>query len=237
MATSRVVANFIPSVNGFRFTNSFPDEPDVRLDLGPVGKVSLGDASQGVCGGMAFAVRDYFEAQLPIPEIGTPPASGTPLFSHLVKRLLDSFDVPTGVMKYAEWMMLPTNDLNLVISRQRGTFSRTVNQSWPQVRADVDADHPSPLGLVTVHTMDLSQIRRCHQVLVYGYQVDDDQTVTLNLYDPNTPPDSADDVWITFGAADPHKPSPISCNINIAESTLHGFFRSQYAAKTPPDAQ
>lgn len=234
MAISNAVTNFTPSVNGFRFTNSFPHEPDVQLDLGPAGKVGLGDASQGICGGMAFAVRDYYEAGLPISDLDTPPASGSALFNYLVKRLLDSFDVPTGVMRYAEWMMLPTNDVNLVISKRPGTFSRTVNESWPQVRADVDAGHPSALGLVTVHTTDLGQIGRCHQVLAYGYQVDDDQTVTLKVYDPNTEPDGVDDVWITFSASNPHKPSAISCNVNIAESALHGFFRSQYTASTPP---
>jgi hypothetical protein len=234
MAISNFVSNFIPSAAGFRFTNSFPQEPTVHLNLGPAGRVSLGDASQGVCGGMAFAVRDYYEAHLPIPDIDTPPASNTPLFNYIVGRLLDSFDVPAGVLKYAEWMVLPANDVNLVIRRAAGTFSRTVSRSWPQVRADVDANHPSPLGLVTVHTKDLSQIGKCHQVLVYGYQVDDDQTVTLSVCDPNTPQDNADDVRIIFSVAAPRRPSPISCNINIPESTLHGFFRSQYSPKTPP---
>src|SRR5436305_14716185 len=110
MAISNVVADFVPSVNGFRFTNSFPHEPDVRLDLGPAGTIGLGDASQGICGGMAFAARDYYEARLPIPDIDSPPASGTPLFGYLVERLLDSFDVPGGVLKYAEWMMMPAGD-------------------------------------------------------------------------------------------------------------------------------
>jgi len=56
MVSSGVVPNFRPSVNGFRFTNAFPPEPTIEIDLGPAGRVGLGDASQGVRGGMVFAV-------------------------------------------------------------------------------------------------------------------------------------------------------------------------------------
>jgi hypothetical protein len=234
MASSGAVPNFLPSENGFRFTNAFPPDPTIELDLGPAGKVGLGNASQGVCGGMAFAVRDYFEAGRPVPADDTPPGKGKPLFGYITGRLIDSFNVPDGVVRYATWMVLPSADVNLVIGSRPGTFSRTVTSTWPQVRADIDGGYPSPLGLVTVHTADLRQIGKCHQVLAYGYRVDDAQTVTLNIYDPNTGMDTADGVWISFSAAAPHKVSPITHNINIGESTMHGFFRSSYTAKQPP---
>lgn len=234
MAASGAVANFAPSANGFRFTNAFPPAPTIRIDLGPVGTVGLGDASQGVCGGMAFAVRDYFEAGMPVPADEHPPAQGTPLFSYITGRLIDSFDVPEGIAAYAEWMLMPSADLNLVIGTRRGTFGRTASSSWPQVRADIDAGHPSPLGLVTVHTANLAQIGKCHQVLAYGYRIDDSGTVNVYVYDPNTDHGSADEVWISFNAAHPHTVSPISHNINIGEPTLHGFFRSTYRPKVPP---
>jgi hypothetical protein len=102
------------------------------------------------------------------------------------------------------------------------------------VQADIDGGHPSPLGLVTVHTADLKQIGKCHQVLAYGYDVDDAGTVTLAIYDPNTAPGQADDVWIRFDGAHPGHVSTISHNINIGEPTLHGFFRSTYLPKAPP---
>ncbi|HEU5267651.1 MAG TPA: hypothetical protein VFU35_13170 [Jatrophihabitans sp.] len=234
MASARTVEGFLPSVNGFRFTNHFPPAPTVRIDLGPVGTVGLGNASQGVCGGMAFAVRDYFEADLPIPQLDTPPAEGTKLFNYVTARLIDSFNGVDGVATYIRWMWLPSADVHLIIGSQSGTFSRTVSSTWPAVRADIDANHPSPLGLVTVHTSDIRQVGKCHQVLAYGYRVDDDKKVTLQIYDPNTDHDSADDVWISFSAANAHKVSTIDHNVNIAESTLHGFFRSAYAAKKPP---
>lgn len=236
MAASGAVPHFRPSTNGFRFTNAFPHVSTIEIDLGPAGKVGLGDASQGVCGGMAFAVRDYFEAGRPIPPDETPPAKGTPLFRYITHRLIDSFNVPEGVLQYAEWMVLPSGDMRIVFQTRRGTFSRTITSSWPKVRADIDAGHPSPLGLVTVHTSDLRQIGKCHQVLAYGYRTDDAHTVTLAVYDPNTSPDTADDVWISFNAAKPHEVSPITHNINIDEKTLHGFFRSAYSPKLPPAA-
>ena len=234
MALAGSVPSFTPTVNGFHFTNSFPPDPTIRLDLGPIGTVGLGDASQGVCGGMAFSVRDYFEAHRPVPEDVTPPAGGTALYDYIAARLIDSFNLPSGVLQYGQWMLMPSADVNLVVSSRPGTFSRTVSSSWPSVRADIDSGHPSPLGLVTVHTADLTQIGKCHQVLAYAYAVDDARTVTLSVYDPNTSQSTADDVWISFSAAAPHTVSTISHNINIGEPTLHGFFRSAYSAKEPP---
>jgi hypothetical protein len=234
MAAAHTVEGFLPSVNGFRFTNHFPPAPTVRIDLGPIGTVGLGNASQGVCGGMAFAVRDYFEADRPVPDLAEPPAQGTPLFKYITARLIDSFNGVEGVGTYITWMLLPSADLHLIVGSRPGTFSRTVAGTWPKIRADIDANHPSPLGLVTVHTSDISKVGKCHQVLAYGYRVDADHAVTLQIYDPNTSPDSADDVWISFSAANPRKVSPIEHNINIGEPSLHGFFRSAYSAKMPP---
>jgi hypothetical protein len=75
------VPNFLPSTNAFRFSNTFPPAPTVRIHLGIVGTVGVGNASQGVCGGMVFAVRDYFEANLPPPPDDQPPGPDTALFS------------------------------------------------------------------------------------------------------------------------------------------------------------
>jgi hypothetical protein len=234
MASHGAVPSFAASVHGFRFTNSFPPAPTIQIDLGPAGRVGLGDASQGVCGGMVFAVRDYFEAGRSVPADDQPPAAGTPLFSYITSRLIDSFNVPAGVAEYAEWMVMPSADLHLLFRTRRGTFSRTVGSSWPHVRADIDAGHLSPLALVTVHTADLTQIGKCHQVLAYAYRVDGNDGVTLQVYDPNTKREAADDVWISFDAGRPSAVSVISHNINIGEPKLHGFFCSGYSPKTPP---
>src|SRR5438132_1528591 len=61
------VPGFSPEANGFHFTNYFPHEPtiQIKIPLGPA--LSLGDAANGLCGGMAFAVRDFYEADQPTP--------------------------------------------------------------------------------------------------------------------------------------------------------------------------
>jgi hypothetical protein len=233
MTTSAAVPGFLPSTHGFKFTNSFPKGSDIRLDLGPAGRLAVGDASHGVCGGMAFAVRDFFEAGLPIPSDTTPPDAGTPLYEFIVKRLLQSFDVPAGVARYALWMSLPGSDFKLLGFTERGVNYRTIHEAWPQIRADLDSGHPSPLGLVTVHTTDVRRIGKCHQVLAYGYSIDDAEHLTISVYDPNTPQARADDVTIRL-PLDPAHAVTIEHNINIAENTLHGFFRSAYAPGTPP---
>ena len=239
MASSAAVAGFLPSRNGFAFTNSFPPEPDVRIDLGPFGTVAFGDASQGVCGGMAFAVRDFAEAGRPIPSDTDPPGADAPLFGYLVRRLIDSFDVPRGVATYASWMVLPDTDIRLFVGSVRGTFSRTVGTAWPRIKAEIDAGRLCPLGLVTVHSPTFSAvgsgIGKCHQVLAYGYDLDDAGGLSVRVYDPNTDRADGDDVRINLSIADLGKPTPITHTVNIPETTLHGFFPSTYTSATPPD--
>ena len=67
MAESNAVPDFLPSTHGLRFANRFPPGPTVRL--GPIDPrwIGIGDASAGLCGGMAWYVRERFEAGQPIP--------------------------------------------------------------------------------------------------------------------------------------------------------------------------
>ena len=76
MAQSNAVPGFKASVNGLHFTNSWPNEPDIVANVPPFGNVSIGDASNGLCGGMVFTVRDVFQAGLPpIPDTANPAPS------------------------------------------------------------------------------------------------------------------------------------------------------------------
>ncbi len=62
------VPGFLPSTHGLHFANRFPPGPTVRL--GPFDTrwfAGVGDAANGLCGGMAWYVRERFEAGLPIP--------------------------------------------------------------------------------------------------------------------------------------------------------------------------
>jgi hypothetical protein len=56
-----IPANFLPSHNGFAFTNSWPSEPDVVLPT-PFGQIDIGNADARLCGGMVFAALDYWYA-------------------------------------------------------------------------------------------------------------------------------------------------------------------------------
>src|ERR1051325_2734530 len=100
------VDGFLPSTAGLHFPNSFDHVPLKSVQIPVVGTtVTLGDAAGGLCGGMVFAVRDYFEAgQLP-PERTTAPNDG-PLYEYLVDRLFESWDIPWGVAHYL-YLMSP----------------------------------------------------------------------------------------------------------------------------------
>ena len=78
--TSVRVPGFVPSRNGLRFPNAFPPMPMLRV---PGSGVGVGNAADGICGGMTFMVRDLFERRLEPPPDVTPPADG-PLFRYLV---------------------------------------------------------------------------------------------------------------------------------------------------------
>ena len=232
MAISNAVPGFKASVDGLHFTNTWPSEPDIVIDAGPLGRVPIGDASNGLCGGMVYTVMDVFTAGLPpIPDT-TNPAQGTPLFDYLVSRLFASFDLPAGVLKYYQWMTTPDHDTGLWIVTRRGVGWHTITEEWPRIKADIDTGMLSPLGLVTVYTTDPAKMGQNHQVLAYGYELADDGLLTLYLYDPNTAPAEADDVRLTINLSQPTHTSPITHNVNIG-NPIRGFFRTAYAFANP----
>src|SRR6266498_1466408 len=97
------IPGFTPQGSGFRFANDFPHVPLRNIGVPGVFSVPIGDASNGLCGGMAFAARDYFEAGRTPPPDATAPSSG-PLFDYFVKRLFHSFNLPYGPARYLELM-------------------------------------------------------------------------------------------------------------------------------------
>jgi hypothetical protein len=232
MAQHNAVPGFQASVNGLHFTNSWPSEPDIVVDVSPLGTVPIGDASNGLCGGMVYTVIDVFTAALaPIPDT-TNPAQGTPLFNYLVSRLFASFDIPGGVLKYYDWMNTPDHDTGFWFITRRGVAWHTIMEEWPRVKADIDAGVLSPLGLVTVFTTDPTMMGHNHQVLAYAYDVDDSNVLTLHLYDPNTSPTGADDVQLSIDLSNPTHTSAITHNVNI-NGAIRGFFRTTYTFSNP----
>jgi hypothetical protein len=228
-----VMTGFLPSANGFRFPNRFPRVPVRRIGIPGIVSVPIGNASNGLCGGMAFGARDYFEASRPPPKDAEPPGEGTVLFRYIVDRLFDSFDLPGGPARYLELMNPTLPDGDGALARfgigLPGRARRMVAQEWPTIRGDIDAGRPSPLGLVRVKSWNPLDLKLNHQVLAYGYRLEDGR-LTLRVYDPNRPGD--DDVTLSLSITDPGRPAPV-------RSTLPGrpvlsIFRVRYRFSEPP---
>jgi hypothetical protein len=217
------IANFLPSTHGLHYANSWTSAPVVEIPT-PFGNVNVGDAKHGLCGGMAFAVRDLFEASKTPPPNNTNPASTSPAFHYITTRLLDSFDLPDGVARYYEWMNLPTGDEFFV----HGTSRRTIEATMPAIRNTIDSGRPAPLGLVCAHSANPEDLGQNHQVLAYGY-TDTGTTTTVRLYDCNHPDD--DSVTIRFDNSSPHHTTKFTYSYDDHE--VVGFFASNYSPKDP----
>jgi hypothetical protein len=225
---------FLPSRHAFGFSNAWPSQPAVTAET-PFGRLNLGNARGGLCGGMVFAALDYWYAGLIPP--ADQPSAGDPLYQHVVKRLIESWRVPAGVAQYYQWMNLPDGDraftvLGRRVVAERGLAWRTITVQLPQVRDDLDRGIPSPLGVVTVASANPADLRFNHQVLAYGYEVAGD-TVTVRVYDPNRGKD--DNTFVRFDASDPTKRITFAHNLGLRRR-VRGFFRTVYTRSTPPRA-
>jgi hypothetical protein len=227
------VTGFVPSVNGLHFDNAFPDGPALTIDLG-VTTLNVGNAANGLCGGMVFAALDYWALGGPPPPDTVPPAGGTPAFQYLVRRLIDSWGLPNGPLTYLALMnpLYPDGDEGLGPVKVHGRAWRMVTQEWPAIRASLDAGQPCPLGLVKLASANPLDIGKNHQVLAYGYDLLG-TSLRLAVYDPNQA--DRDDVVIALDVADATQ--PVGLTMVPEASAISGilcFFKVDYAPKTPP---
>ena len=223
------VLGFAPSTSGLHFLNYYPHEPtiQVKIPLGPT--LSLGDAANGLCGGMAFVVRDFYEAKQPVPPDTDPPPAGTPLYQFIVQRLMDSFNLPLGIGRYLELMQPAFPDVGLGFGLP-GRASVMVRDEWPHIKSDLDAGRLVPLGLVKVKSTNPSDLCKNHQVLAYGYDLNGPD-LTVWLYDPNYPNNDA--VNLTLSIASVQAPVPVTYTPADTEAVFC-FFRTPYTPKQPP---
>jgi hypothetical protein len=214
-------ARFVPSRDAFPFTNSWPAEPAISVAT-PFGRVGIGNAARGLCGGMVFGALDFWHARCAPP--ASRPAQGEPLFGFIVRRLIQSWHIPAGVARYYHWMNLPDGELAI----------RTIIRQWPRIRARLDSGQPAALGVVTVASANPLLLGHNHQVLAYAYQLDG-TLVTLQVYDPNSGP--ADDVYVRFDVGirlDRASPDAIfTHSVNIGWP-VRGLFLTAYSPATPP---
>ncbi len=218
----RAVAGFLPSIYGLHFANAFPPGPTLRL--GPLDPrvFGIGDASAGLCGGMALTARDLWAARLPAPPETEPPSEGSRRFQALVRRQVQSLDWLRVPLRYAQ-LALVHGPLRL------GPVSvPTATREWPRVRAEVDAGRPCLVELIRVGGFRPGALVQNHQVLAFAYTVDQADgalAVRIRVYDPNHP--DADDVALELGvAADDGR--PLAGRVGLRQTTGEpplGFFR------------
>lgn len=189
MAGMTSIPGFLPSTNGLHFANRFPPGPTVRL--GPFDTrwiAGLGDASAGLCGGMAWYVRERFAAGLPVPPDTEAPANGSPLFQALVRRQVLSL----------EWMRTPLGFWLMAARGADGAARRTRDSELPRIEASIDGGRLAMVGLVRHLGWNPLELTESHQVLAYGFE-SGAGTTTLRIYDPNWP--NRDDITISVEPA------------------------------------
>ena len=239
MSDSKIVPNFLPSKSGLHFGNFYPKNttyPVITLPL--VGKIISGDAGNGICGGFSYAVLDLFLAGLQPPPNKNLPASGSVSFNYLVNRLLDSFGSAhdySQMRKLIEWVQTPDHDIKIPLYVIKGLSRLMVEEEWPRIKSDIDSGRPSALMLAAAPKCGLgdisciiSALRHSHQVLVYGYTLDNNN-LTLLIYDCNHPDSDSQTISLEF--------SQLEHTINITAPgipyKIRGFFRNDYSYKDP----
>jgi putative transposon-encoded protein len=242
------VPGFLPSTSGLQFENHFDHGiPIMTIPIPGIGMIPLGDAANGVCGGMVYAAMDLYLAhpRLAPPTSRALPAGGSVLMNYILARLVDGFTLQLGVFsnayRYIDFMS--TLDHDTWVSR--GIPSVIAGIEWPQIKADLDAGRPCPIGLVGgmwVWPGDIASkvtmLGHCHCVLAYGYDLDDAKNLKLLVYDPNDP--RANDSTIEMSLGNPTHTTPIAtpritANID-GHGTFRAFFKHQFYLPVAPPA-
>jgi hypothetical protein len=228
----KTVQNFLPSQNGFHFPNSFADMPYEFKLLGI--NVKGGHALNGMCGGMIYATCDLFYAGRLAPEQQVAPDKGS-LFVYLCQRLIESFALPFGPLRYYFWMNPRVADSDEDLPKfslvTHGRAWKTIAVEWPEIRREIDANHLCPIGIILLKSWNPDNLGRNHQVLVYGYELEGDD-LKLLLYDPNSPGD--DGVYLALNVADPRKRVAITYANSLGKvGEVLCFFKTRYKIKVP----
>ena len=187
MVETNAVDGFLPSVHGLHFANAYPSGPTIKLGALDPRWVGVGDADAGLCGGMSWLVREWFEEGRTIPADTTAPENGSPLFRAIVRRQILSLD----------WLRGPVRFWLAALSQPERRRQRTIDLEWPGIRAAIDGGRLPMVGLVRHRGWNPLELSKDHQVLAYGYEtVGPSGPTTLRVYDPTWP--NRDDVSITI---------------------------------------
>jgi hypothetical protein len=233
MASVRV-ANFAPKTNGFGFANSWPHVPLYEFQLGALAKLTIGDAANGLCGGMSFTVADLHAVGL-APGTAAQPTAGASRYNYIVERQIQSFAGIAVLLRFYSLMRADRPDREPLWAEWLGQLggdrhSRSytmVHQEWPRIRADLDSGRLSMIGLIRIVDDDPFKLNHNHQVLAYGYDLDGSQ-LTLLIHDPNWP---NDEVTLRLDTADPR--ALVTTTYSKPDAPVVCFFRAPYVARDP----
>lgn len=256
----RSVANFHAKGRGLAFKNKWDGGlPVISLGFlwnklfdslpGPLGELGIGrvidenwvpitHADAGLCGGMVYAVMDYYAAHLLPPEQTTAPNSrDDALFQYIRDRLWDSFDINGEGHRFLGYSSphYPNGDEGVIqaIGLSRGRSWVTYREAWPQIQQDIDANSLSPVGLIQTDNLDIGSN---HQVLAYAYEKSG-QDVTLYIYDPN---EAQQEIALKFNitATDGEVHIERVGGNRGNDHHIYCFFRiNGYAPKMPPNGR
>ena len=228
-ATVVRVPDFLPSTSGLRFANAWPHVPDLAVRFAGRNILSIGDAANGLCGGMTFVAADRHIAATPIWPDATPPDQGSVHFRTVVRRQIDSLAFGRLPLRFYSLMAFRP-ERPTVWGRFLGRSPRatsTIRAEWPRIRTELDAGRPVAIGLVRVASNSPLQLTRNHQVLAYGYTLDGSR-LSIAIYDPNHPLD--DTVELRVELDEGHRGAALG---QSSGESLVAFFRAPYRPKPP----
>ena len=231
-----VETDFLPSRDGFRFSNHWDNAPYTLPPLrGTLLDQKYGNADDGLCGGMVLTALDYFVAGQEIPSTPVaPPGEQDPLFVHLVNRLFDTFSVDSvSLMLKLMNPLYPDSDENVLstFGLANGRAAVMAHQEWPLIRADIDSGKPSPVCIITVKSLNPGDLGKNHQVLAYAYDADG-HDITLHVYDPNQP--LVDGAYMKFTDGDVSERIVVHHNIAVDGRPIYCFVRMANATRQIP---
>jgi hypothetical protein len=215
--SENVVPGFLPSRNGLHYANRWPPGPTVKF--GPLDPrwIGVGDAKNGLCGGMVFTIRDLFEAGISVPPDRDPPANGSPRFKSIVRRQVQSLD----------WLRVPIRFYKRTALGPwlgGGLAKSTFEDEWPKIRRELDEGRLAMLGLIRINSWNPFKLTSNHQVVAFGYS-EDGRGVTLRVYDPNWPDNDTVTATIHLDAA----LRPTGLEQSTGEPLL-GYFMAPFTA-------
>ena len=143
--------NFNPVVHGFRFVNDFKNS-----FIGP--PISM--QTSGLCGGMSYAVLDYYFATKAIPTQTFRPANNTTIQQYLYARQVTSL-----LQNLDKWAELSVNPMG---ARNTEFFNWGINERLKELGSFIDRGVPVPVALKGGGGPNDS---RDHQVIAIGYDM------------------------------------------------------------------